>query len=83
MKTTIDIPDALYRRAKIRAAERGVTLKAILVESLVNGLSGPGAAEPAGFDFVVNESGVPIIPKRPGVVITNEMINRIREEEGI
>ena len=34
MKTTIDLPDALYRRAKIRAAERGTTLRALLTESL-------------------------------------------------
>ena len=26
MKTTIDLPDSLYRRAKIHAAERGTTL---------------------------------------------------------
>ena len=34
MKTTIDLPDALYRRAKIRAAERGTSLRALLAESL-------------------------------------------------
>lgn len=34
MKTTIDIPDALYKRAKIRAIERGQTLKQIVLRSL-------------------------------------------------
>ena len=34
MKTTVDIPDALYRRAKIRAAEEGTTLRALLLTSL-------------------------------------------------
>ncbi|HUF61494.1 MAG TPA: hypothetical protein VMN36_05415 [Verrucomicrobiales bacterium] len=34
MKTTIDIPEALYRKAKIRAIERGQTLKQIVVTSL-------------------------------------------------
>ncbi len=34
MKTTIDIPDALYKKAKIRAIERGQTLKQIVLASL-------------------------------------------------
>jgi hypothetical protein len=34
MKTTIDIPEHLYRKAKIRAAETGTTLKQIVLTSL-------------------------------------------------
>jgi hypothetical protein len=34
MKTTIEIPDPLFRRAKTRAAERGQTLKALVAEAL-------------------------------------------------
>ena len=34
MKTTIEIPDPLFRKAKARAAERGQTLKAFLTELL-------------------------------------------------
>ena len=34
MKTTIEIPDPLFRQAKSRAAERGQTLKAFLTEAL-------------------------------------------------
>lgn len=34
MKTTIDIPDALYKKAKILAIERGQTLKQIVLTSL-------------------------------------------------
>lgn len=117
MKTTIDIPDALYRQAKIRAAERGVTLKTMLVaafERVVSGDSETIVNEPAtayratskpaparahqpavpaktkrrakadeGLGFGVNEFGTPIIPARPGVVITNEMIDKLREEEGV
>lgn len=39
MKTTIDIPDALYRRAKIRAVETGRTLKELVLNSLERELS--------------------------------------------
>jgi len=34
MKTTIEIPDPLFRRSKSKAAERGQTLKEFVVEAL-------------------------------------------------
>jgi hypothetical protein len=34
VKTTIEIPDALFRRAKSKAAERGQSLKALVTEAL-------------------------------------------------
>jgi hypothetical protein len=42
MKTTIDIPDALFRRAKARAAERGQSLKDFVAEALQAKLASPG-----------------------------------------
>lgn len=44
MKTTIDIPDSLYKRAKIRAIERGLTLKDIVLTSLERELDEPQPA---------------------------------------
>jgi hypothetical protein len=34
MKTTIDLPDPLFRKAKAKAAERGQTLKDLFTEAL-------------------------------------------------
>jgi hypothetical protein len=34
MKTTIEIPDLLFRKVKSRAAERGLTLKDLVTEAL-------------------------------------------------
>jgi hypothetical protein len=42
MKTTVEIPDPLFRRAKARAAERGQTLKQLLTEALQEKLAGRG-----------------------------------------
>ena len=39
MKTTIDIPEALYKKVKIRAIERGQTLKQIVLAALQRELS--------------------------------------------
>ena len=48
MKTTLEIPDALFRRAKSRAAERGQSLKALVTEALQEKLAGrTGQAVPA------------------------------------
>jgi len=50
VKTTIEIPDPLFRRAKSRAAERGQTLKELVTEALQEKLAPrtgkAGAAEP-------------------------------------
>ena len=34
MKTTVEIPDSLFRRAKSKAAERGQSLKEFMTEAL-------------------------------------------------
>lgn len=34
MRTSIDIPDELFRKAKVRAAEKGLTLKDLIVSGL-------------------------------------------------
>lgn len=39
MKTTIEIPDQLFRRAKAKAAERGQALRAFVTEALQEKLS--------------------------------------------
>jgi hypothetical protein len=46
VKTTIDIPDALYKKAKIRAIERGETLKDIVITSLIKELE-PSSTTPS------------------------------------
>jgi len=33
MKTTLEIPDGVFRRAKVRAAERGIPLRQFLTEA--------------------------------------------------
>lgn len=47
MKTTVDLPDDLLRRAKIEAASRGVPLKQVFQEALEQRLGASSAREPA------------------------------------
>lgn len=41
MRTTLDLPDPLFREVKIRAAEKGVSLKELLTSYVEKGLREP------------------------------------------
>ena len=60
MRTTIDIPDAMYRRIKARAASQGRPAKALILQAVEHALS----SKPAGRGRPVT---LPIVrSKRPG-----------------
>jgi len=42
MKTTLEIPDALFRQAKVKAAMDGRKMKDLIAEGLTLALNGPG-----------------------------------------
>lgn len=48
MRTTLDLPDPLFRELKARAALRGISMKELLAELISEGLyqSGPSVAAP-------------------------------------
>ena len=59
MKTTIDIPEPLYKKAKIRAVEQGTSLRALVLESLEHELGkATGVAESKG-SYWANRKLVP------------------------
>lgn len=59
MKTTIDIPEDLYQKAKIRAIERGVTLKQLVVNSLSKELEGTSRVEDSPVSYWANRRLLP------------------------
>ena len=92
MKTTIDVPDTLYRRLKIRAAESGVTIRQLVVQGIERELRGdiPKAAASYPDDdrsrhSYVDERGWPVLKRSPDdrTIVTNELVNRLREDEGV
>ena len=48
MKTTIELPDALFRQAKALAASRGITLRHLFTEALDQQLRRCSRSSPAG-----------------------------------
>ena len=79
MKTTIELPDALFTEAKSLAVKRRTTLKALMEHALRRevGFSDP----PAGtMDVAENEYGFPVLKKRKGHTVTSELVYEMLEE---
>jgi len=63
MRTTIDIPDAMYRRLKARAATEGKPAKALILRGVEQILASKAKAAPP------NRLKLPLIrSKRPGTL---------------
>ncbi len=73
MRTTVDIPDPLYRRLKIEAAQRGCSVKELVLRGVRTELEGgKGAGKKHRVKLPVVQS------KRPGWLrLTNKQINDI------
>lgn len=59
MKTTVDIPEALYKKAKIRAIETGQTLKQLVLTSLTKELEPVSSSPTAGQSFMERRKLLP------------------------
>ena len=52
MRTTVDLPADLMRAAKVRAAQRGESLKDLFTRAIAHEVRSPGRARPGGrLDF--------------------------------
>ena len=75
-------------RAKVAAAQHRTTLKQVMIESLEQWLSKPSSPTAVELTpeqaeiFEICELGYPVLKKR-NAVVTNEMVNQMREELGI
>jgi len=78
MKTTLEIPDALFRQAKRRAAEEGITLRE-LVERALRATLGAGRGRPYRFRWRV-ERGKLLVPEEVinSRVLMYEYLDRLK-----
>jgi hypothetical protein len=74
MKTTLDLPDSLFREVKLRAVVQGRTVKDLVTELLQQGLglSPAGQAEkrPTSERVQIGENGLPLITCAPNAPAT-------------
>jgi len=48
MRTTVDIPDSLFRETKVLAATRGITMRQFIIEAIEQAKNPPSAKESTG-----------------------------------
>ena len=79
MRTTVDLPDSLFRKAKAIASLKGLTLKQFITGAIERELSADNVP------LKKRRITLPLIPsKRPGsVVLSGEMISRILDQEDV
>lgn len=84
MKTTLDLPDDLMIEAKATAARRRITLRELFTRALERDLH-PTKPAVRDEEFIVDEAGWPVFSRKGyhGPAATNELVNRLREQEGI
>lgn len=61
MRTTVELPDDLLKRAKREALERGSTLKELIIDGLEEVLGGPDLLQ-ATHDRSPDAGGLPKVP---------------------
>jgi hypothetical protein len=79
MRTTIDLPDGLFRKAKAIASLKGLTLKQFITGAIERELSADNVP------LKKHRITLPLVPsKRPSsVVLSGEMISRILDREDV
>jgi len=83
VKTTIDIPDGLYRQAKIRAIQTGLTLRELVLDGLKSSLKQSIPLPDAKPTRRKVRNGVPLLAPGNRRIVTNAEINHLRDELGI
>jgi hypothetical protein len=90
MKTTIELPDTLFRRAKILAAQRDATLRDLVIEGLRH-VTGTGIHSAPEFlnreeaaVATLGSHGLPVLKRNPASTnkVSSEFIDRLRGELG-
>ena len=66
MKTTVELPDTLFRKTKATAAERGVSLKLLLTEAVREHLQRDARDAARNHPGIARQAATHRCPVRPG-----------------
>jgi len=85
MRTTIDLPEELFREVKIRAAREGSTLKELITECIRSGLQRPSAIDG---NSPIRRGAPPVAIRRtpgmaPTAALSNRQLSAILENEEV
>ena len=74
MRTTIELPDPLFRVAKTMATEKGISLKAFFTEALKNAVTTPEAASQRMEQPPISGTGKNRIPARSNAELADLLL---------
>jgi hypothetical protein len=80
MRTTLDIDDDVLSAAKELARAEQKTAGKILSDLARKALTTPTYPGHAGRHGLILRNGFYLLPRREGVIVTNELIDRLTEE---
>lgn len=91
MKTTIDIPDALYRHVKIKAIERGTSVRELMIRGLRRELgeenspgTGPMLAKEERAVYTTDDLGFVMLKRdAQATAVMDAVIEQLRDREGV
>ncbi|HTQ09118.1 MAG TPA: hypothetical protein VMI31_03520 [Fimbriimonadaceae bacterium] len=81
MRTTIDLPEELLRRAKATAAMRGMRMKDLIANILNEGL-GPAPGQPGRLDHGALPDLIPAAGRKIPFMRHADLMAMLDEEEG-
>ena len=83
MKTTLELPDELFREAKITAAKRKTTLKSLIEHALRRELY-PTSANKEAANIEISSHGLPRLIRPTGEAsVTSSDVYQLADEERI
>jgi hypothetical protein len=74
MRTTLDLDDDVLAAARSIALARKQTMGKVVSDLVRQSLN---------IKLRKRASGMPLLPRRPGVIVTNELLDKLREDEGV
>lgn len=83
MRTTLDIDDDLLAAAKELARREGATAGQVVSRLLRRSLTGGAAPLASKRPRAKAVAGFVPFPAKPGVVVTDEQVNALRDAEGL
>jgi len=85
MRTTIELPDELFREAKTRAVQEGTTLKDLMIQFVRSGLGAPaaGRAEASSRRTLPPVAIRRIRGRRPSPALTKGQLQELLEDEEV
>jgi len=74
MRTTLDLDDDVLAAARSIAGARKQTMGKVVSDLVRQSLT---------TTFKRGPTGIPLLPRRPGVIVTNELIDKLGQDEEI